>query len=154
MVKAASSSGRACVGISGYNYPRWRGPFYPPDLAARRWLEYASRQFNSIELNGTFYSLKSPTVFTRWYAATPDDFVFAIKGSRFITHQLKLARATVPLANLYASGVLALGRKTGPFLWQLPEMVRFDRDRLTAFLKLLPEGSTECRLGCVRIFRQ
>src|SRR5438045_3231052 len=126
MVKTASSLGRAYVGISGYNYPRWRGAFYPKDLAARRWLEYASRQFNSIELNGTFYSLKSPAVFQRWVRETPDsEFIFAVKGSRFITHNLKLTRATVPLANFYGSGVLALGKKTGPFLWQLPPTFKF-----------------------------
>ncbi|MFL5528856.1 MAG: DUF72 domain-containing protein, partial [Gemmatimonadaceae bacterium] len=77
--------GRAYIGISGYIYPNWRGVFYPRGLPARRELEYASRQFNSIELNGTFYSLKSPSVYSRWYEETPDDFVFAIKGSRFIT---------------------------------------------------------------------
>jgi len=130
------------IGISGYTYPRWRGPFYPRDLAARRWLEYASRQFNSIELNGTFYSLKSPAVFQRWVTETPQSgFTFAIKGSRFITHNLKLTRATTPLANFYASGILALGRKTGPFLWQLPPMLKFDADRMRAFLELLPRGS-------------
>lgn len=135
--------GRAYVGISGYNYPRWRGPFYPPDLAARRWLEYAGRQFNSIELNGTFYSLKSPASYRRWVAETPapDRFVFAVKGSRFITHNLKLTRALVPLGNFYGSGVLALGRKTGPFLWQLPPQLRFNAGRIEAFLRLLPRGS-------------
>ncbi|HEU5260441.1 MAG TPA: DUF72 domain-containing protein [Gemmatimonadales bacterium] len=117
--------------------------FYPPDLPARRWLEYASRQFNSIELNGTFYSLKSPAVFRRWGAETPGSgFVFAVKGSRFITHNLKLARAAGALANFYASGVLALGRKTGPFLWQLPATYRFDAERVEEFLRLLPRGTT------------
>ena len=132
------------IGISGYNYPGWRGSFYPQDLAARRWLEYASRQFNSIELNGTFYSLKSPAVFRRWAAETPDSgFTFAIKGSRFITHNLKLARATTALGNFYASGILALGKKTGPFLWQLPPTWRFDSARIEEFLELLPRNSTE-----------
>ncbi|MFN2571466.1 MAG: DUF72 domain-containing protein [Gemmatimonadales bacterium] len=134
--------GSVYVGISGYNYPRWRGPFYPQDLAARRWLEYASRQFNSIELNGTFYSLKSPAVYRRWVEETPPGFIFAVKGSRFITHNLKLARSAVPLANFYASGILALGRKTGPFLWQLPAIVRFNPERITEFLELLPRGAT------------
>ena len=142
MVKAASSSARAYVGISGYNYPRWRGSFYPQGLPARRWLEYASREFNSIELNGTFYSLKSPAVFRRWFDETPPHFTFAVKGSRFITHNLKLTRAQTPLANFFASGILALGRKTGPFLWQLPDMVRFNRERMVDFFKLLPAGST------------
>ena len=138
-----SSQGRAFVGISGYNYAGWRGSFYPRDLPARRWLEYASRQFNSIELNGTFYSLKSPAVFRRWAAETPDDFLFAIKGSRFITHNLKLARARTPLGNFYGSGILALGTKTGPFLWQLPPTWRFDPERIEAFLKLLPRDTSE-----------
>lgn len=139
----AASSG-VHVGISGYNYPGWRGSFYPRDLPARRWLEYASRQFNSIELNGTFYSLKSPAVYRRWVAETPDrGFTFAIKGSRFITHNLKLARATTALGNFYASGILALGTKTGPFLWQLPPTWRFQPDRIAEFLKLLPRDTTQ-----------
>src|ERR671934_536283 len=108
MATAAQGSVKTpLIGISGYNYPRWRGLFYPPELPARRWLEYASRQFNSIELNGTFYSLKSPAVFRRWARETPDDFVFAVKGSRFITHILKLTRARIPLGNFFGSGVLA-----------------------------------------------
>ncbi|HWC73917.1 MAG TPA: DUF72 domain-containing protein [Gemmatimonadales bacterium] len=132
------------IGISGYNYPRWRGPFYPRDLAARHWLEYASRQFNSIELNGTFYSLKSPAVFRRWAQETPNSgFVFAVKGSRFITHNLKLTRPVPPLANFYASGILALGRKTGPFLWQLPPNLRFSAARVEAFLESLPRSSAD-----------
>jgi uncharacterized protein YecE (DUF72 family) len=129
------------IGISGYNYPRWRGDFYPTALRLKDWLPYASRVFNSIELNGTFYSLKSPDVFRRWHDETPDDFLFAIKGSRFITHNLKLRRAEGALANFYASGVLALGRKTGPFLWQLPATYRFDRERIDRFLDLVPRSS-------------
>ncbi len=131
------------IGISGYDYPHWRGVFYPPGLPARRRLEYASRRFNSIELSGTFYSLKSPGVFRRWVEQTPrSGFVFAVKGSRFITHNLKLGHAASALANFYASGVLALGRKTGPFLWQLPEWYHFDADRMDEFLGLLPIGAT------------
>jgi uncharacterized protein YecE (DUF72 family) len=130
------------VGTSGYNYRHWRSLYYPAALPARRWLEYASRQFNSIELNGTFYSLKSPAVFQRWVDETPDDFLFAVKGSRFITHNLKLRRAQPALANFYASGVLALGWKTGPFLWQLPATYRYDPERMEAFFRLLPRDST------------
>src|SRR5918912_624265 len=130
------------IGISGYNYPSWRGDFYPADLPAREWLRYASRRMNSVELNGTFYSLKSPDVFRRWVAETPrEGFVFAIKGSRFITHNLKLARAEGALANFYASGVLALGAKTGPFLWQLPGTYGFDAGRVERFLRLLPRDA-------------
>jgi uncharacterized protein YecE (DUF72 family) len=138
-----SRRGRAFVGTSGYDYPRWKGAFYPRALPRRRWLEHLATLLGSVELNGTFYSLKSPDVFRRWVAETPPRFVFAVKGSRFITHNLKLRRAEGALANFYASGVLALGRKTGPFLWQLPDSYAFDADRLDAFLRLLPRTSRE-----------
>lgn len=139
----AAEGARGFIGISGYNYPHWRGTFYPRDVPTRAWLEYASRRFNSIELNGTFYSLKTPAVYSRWREQTPEGFRFAIKGSRFITHQLKLTRAEGALANFYASGVLELGEKTGPFLWQLPPTFPFDRDRMEQFLQLLPRHSRE-----------
>ncbi len=136
--------GRAYIGISGYDYKPWRGSFYPADVPARRWLEYASQRFNSIELNGTFYSLKSPAVFGRWIEQTPPhDFVFAIKGGRFITHNLKLRNAEASLGNFFASGILALGEKTGPFLWQLPATYAFDAERLATFMRLLPRDSRE-----------
>ena len=135
---------RAWIGISGYDYKPWRGRFYPDDLPARRWLEYASRRFNSVELNGTFYSLKSPAVFQRWVAEVPArDFVFAVKGGRFITHNLKLRNVDTALGNFFASGVLALGAQLGPVLWQLPERVRFDRERVRDFLELLPTSTGE-----------
>src|SRR4051794_25111154 len=134
---------RAVIGISGYDYKPWRGRFYPEGLPARRWLEYASRQFESVELNGTFYSLKSPAVFERWVREVPDDFVFAVKGGRFLTHNLKLRNAEASLGNFFASGVLALGTRTGPFLWQLPATYRFDAERLDGFLAMLPRDSTE-----------
>lgn len=140
----ARRSSRVYVGISGYDYKPWRGRFYPDEIPARRWLEYASRRFNSIELNGTFYSLKSPAVFERWAAEVPErDFVFAIKGGRFITHNLKLRNVEASLGNFFASGVLALGKKTGPFLWQLPGTYRFDAERLDSFMRLLPRSARE-----------
>jgi len=134
---------RSFVGISGYDYPRWRGAFYPERLKKAQWLTYASRCFNSIELNGTFYSLKSPAVFIRWAEAVPDsDFVFAVKGGRFITHNLKLRNCERALGNFFASGVLALGPKTGPFLWQLPATYAFEAERLDSFMSMLPPDST------------
>jgi uncharacterized protein YecE (DUF72 family) len=137
-------AGRVRIGTSGYDYRGWRGRFYPAKLPRRQWLAHASRLFDSIELNGTFYSLKSPDVFRRWAEETPGrDFVFAIKGSRFITHNLKLRRSEGALANFFASGILALGRKTGPFLWQLPDSYRFDAERIETFVRLLPRTSTE-----------
>jgi uncharacterized protein YecE (DUF72 family) len=133
---------RVWVGISGYDYPRWKGHFYPADLPRSRWLGHAASRFDSIELNGTFYSLKTPSVFRKWVDAVPDDFVFAVKGSRFITHNLKLRRAEAALANFFASGVLALERKTGPFLWQLPATYRFEPERIDSFLRLLPRDAS------------
>ncbi len=138
--------GRAYVGISGYIYPNWRGVFYPRGLPARRELEFASRRFNSIELNGTFYSLKSPAVFSRWYDETPENFLFAIKGSRFITHMLKLIGIETALANFLASGILDLGRKTGPFLWQFPATYAFDPGRIERFLAMLPRHSGDAEM--------
>jgi uncharacterized protein YecE (DUF72 family) len=138
------SAARAYIGISGYDYKGWRGRFYPQRLPARQWLRHASRIFNSIELNGTFYSLKSPDVFRRWVDEAPaDGFVFAVKGGRFITHNLKLRNVDAALGNFFASGVLALGRLTGPFLWQLPGTYRFSADRLDTFMRQLPHDSIE-----------
>jgi uncharacterized protein YecE (DUF72 family) len=141
---APAANGSAFIGISVYDYKPWRGRFYPEELPARRWLEYASRRFNSIELNGTFYSLKSPSVFQRWAEEVPkSDFLLAIKGGRFITHNLKLRRSETALGNFFASGVLALGARTGPFLWQLPATYSFDAERLDSFMRMLPRDARE-----------
>ena len=140
---SARPPGRVLIGISGYVYPRWRGVFYPEGLAQRRELEYASRTFDSIELNGTFYSLRCPADYRRWRDETPEDFIFAVKGGRFITHNLKLARSETALANFFASGVLALGTKTGPFLWQLPATYAFRPERVAEFLRLLPRDDRQ-----------
>jgi uncharacterized protein YecE (DUF72 family) len=138
------------IGISGWRYPPWRGTFFPKDLAQKDELAYASRQVNSIEINGTFYSLQRPTSFKRWHDATPDDFVFSVKAPRFITHIRRLKDVEIPLANFFASGVLRLGEKLGPVLWQLPPSFRYDADRLAAFFKLLPRDTDEA----ARIARQ
>lgn len=127
------------VGISGWTYKPWRGAFYPKGLQQRRELEYASRQMNSIEINGTFYSLQRPASFKKWYDETPDDFLFAVKGPRYITHMKKLKDIRQPLANFFASGVLRLGRKLGPILWQFPPWLPFDQGRLSEFLAMLPK---------------
>jgi len=128
------------IGISGWRYAGWRGVFYPKGLQQRRELEFASRAFGTIEINGTFYSLQKPAYFERWAAETPEDFVFTLKGSRYITHMRKLREIETPLANYFASGMLALGRKMGPVLWQFPPQMRFDRERFAAFFKLLPRS--------------
>lgn len=129
------------IGISGWTYGGWRGVFYPKGLPHKRELAFAAGIFSSIEINGTFYSLQRPDYFAQWAADTPDDFVFAVKGSRFITHMLKLKGCEVPLANFLASGVLRLGPKLGPILWQFPAKFRYDRERIEAFLALLPRDT-------------
>lgn len=129
------------IGISGWRYEPWRGVFYPKGLQQRRELEYASRQMNSIEINGTFYSLQRPASFKKWYDETPDDFLFAVKGPKYLTHMKKLTDIRQPLANFFASGVLLLGKKLGPILWQFPPSLKYDHDRLAAFLKILPRTS-------------
>ena len=128
------------IGISGWTYPRWRGDFYPAGLPHKRELEYASRRMNSIEINGTFYALQRPTSFLAWHRETPADFVFSVKAPRFITHMLKLRNAETPLANFFASGVLALREKLGPILWQLPPGWNVNVERLEEFLAALPRG--------------
>jgi uncharacterized protein YecE (DUF72 family) len=137
------ASGRIRVGISGWTYPRWRGDFYPTGLAHTRELAYAAERMTSVEVNGSFYSLQRPTSYARWRDATPEDFVFAVKGSRFITHMKQLVDVDVALANFWASGVLALGPKLGPVLWQLPARSRFDAPRLADFFDRLPRSTSE-----------
>jgi uncharacterized protein YecE (DUF72 family) len=132
------AQGHIRIGISGWRYAPWRGKFYPEDLRQKDELAFAARQFSSIEINGTFYSLQSPASFRAWRDATPRDFVFAVKGPRFITHMKRLRDAETPLANFFASGMLALESKLGPVLWQLPPSFRFDPERLAAFFSLLP----------------
>ncbi len=129
---------RPRIGISGWTYAPWRGIFYPPGLRQADELAFASRAFPSIELNGSFYSLMRPQSYRAWRAATPDDFVFAVKGGRFITHMKRMKGAETALANFFASGLLCLADKLGPILWQLPPSLRFDADVLRAFFDLLP----------------
>ena len=127
------------IGLSGWRYPHWRGgAFYPSGLVQRRELEYVSRVFDTLELNGPSYSLQRPSSFARWRDTTPDGFVFAVKGSRFITHLKKLAGIDEALAAFFASGLLDLGDKLGPVLWQLPPMLGYRPDRMAAFLGALP----------------
>jgi uncharacterized protein YecE (DUF72 family) len=133
----------AHIGISGWRYAPWRGDFYPEDLPQKNELAYAAARFNTIELNGSFYSLQLPSSYARWCAATPPGFVFAIKGSRYITHMLRLRNAETALANLFASGVFELREKLGPFLWQLPPSLPFDPLRLAAFFDLLPRTGVQ-----------
>ena len=134
--------GEIRVGTSGWVYPPWRGVFYPTGLAHKRELEHLSRQVTSVEVNGSFYSLQRPSSYLKWAGQTPDDFVFSVKGGRFITHLKRLRDSGDTLANFFASGVLALGPKLGPVLWQLPPTLRFEPDLLAEFFGNLPRTTT------------
>jgi uncharacterized protein YecE (DUF72 family) len=126
------------VGMAGWTYEPWRGEFYPKGLRQSDELAYASTHVSSIELNGSFYSLQKPTSWQKWRDSTPDDFVFSVKAPKFITHIRRLDDVAEPVANFFASGILALGTKLGPILWQLPPRWNVNAERLESFLQLLP----------------
>jgi uncharacterized protein YecE (DUF72 family) len=133
----------ARVGIAGWTYPPWRGVFYPPKLPHRAELAYVAEHLTTLEINGSFYALQRPTSYRGWFEQTPPEFVFAVKAPRFITHMKKLRDVDVPLANFFASGILALGAKLGPVLWQLPPTLPFEADRMREFFAVLPHSTTE-----------
>jgi uncharacterized protein YecE (DUF72 family) len=126
------------VGVGGWTFAPWRGTFYPKNLPQARELEYASRQLTSIEINGTFYGSQKPASFRRWRDETPDDFVFSVKGPRFTTHRRELSGAGESIERFFATGVLELGQKLGPVLWQFPGTKRFEPEDFRAFLHQLP----------------
>ncbi|WP_027196030.1 DUF72 domain-containing protein [Paraburkholderia sprentiae] len=141
----STSTARIRIGIGGWTYAPWRGPFYPDDLTQSRELEYASRHLTSIEINGTFYGLQKPASYEKWYQETPDDFVFSLKAPRYATNRKVLAEAGDTIERFFASGVLLLKQKLGPINWQFAPTKKFDADDFEAFLKLLPasiEGQT------------
>lgn len=131
-------AGKVFIGVSGWRYTPWRGNFYPVGLPQHRELWHAARHFNSIELNGSFYSLQRPSSYAMWAAATPPGFVFAVKGGRYITHMLKLRNIAGAMGNFFASGLFALGDKLGPVLWQFPPQMRLNLDLFDEFLAGLP----------------
>lgn len=131
--------GKIRLGIAGWVFDEWRGEFYPEGLKQKEALAYASRHLGAIEINSTFYSHQKATSFDAWAAQTPEDFVFPVKGHQLITHIKRLKDVELPLANFFASGPLALGRRLGPFVWQLPPNLKFDMGRMEAFLALLPK---------------
>ena len=137
------------IGVSGWRYEPWRGVFYPAGLQQRLELRYTASIFRTLEINGSFYSLQRPASWRQWFADVPDDFVFTVKGPRFITHILQLRDVEQPLANFFASGVLALTEKLGPILWQFPPQMRFDPERFETFLAQLP-ADTESALEVAR----
>jgi uncharacterized protein YecE (DUF72 family) len=133
----------ARVGISGWTYPPWRGDFYPPGLPHRLELPYAAERLTSIEINGSFYALQRPSSYRSWREQVGPDFVFSVKAGRFITHMKRLRDVEVPVANFFGSGVLALGEKLGPILWQLPPTLAFDASVVGRFLHGLPRSTAE-----------
>lgn len=144
MPRAAAPAGPALrIGISGWTYPPWRGTFYPGGLVQKKELAFASRQLRTVEINGSFYSLQSPDSYRLWRDETPDDFVFSVKGGRFITHLKRLNDVEIPLANFFASGLLRLGPKLGPILWQLPPQTLFNAEKLGSFFELLPRDTVQ-----------
>jgi uncharacterized protein YecE (DUF72 family) len=134
---------RILIGISGWRYAPWRGVFYPKGLPQRAELEYASRVMPTIEINGSFYSLQRPAYYAAWGRATPEGFTFSVKGSRFITHMLKLKEPERAMARFFGSGLLGLGPKLGPILWQFPQQFPFNEERFRRFLELLPGDTQE-----------
>jgi uncharacterized protein YecE (DUF72 family) len=135
-----ASEAKIRVGIGGWSYAPWRGSFFPKDLLHSKELEFASRQFGAIEINGTFYSRQSRATWERWGASVPDGFQFAVKGSRYCVTRPNMADAGEGIGNFLAQGLAALGDKLGPILWMLAARRKFDRDDIAAFLDLLPKS--------------
>ena len=126
------------VGIGGWTFAPWRGSFYPPGLPHSRELAFASETLTSIEINGTFYGSQSPASFRAWREQTPETFVFSVKGSRYTTHRRDLAEARDSVVRFLDSGVLELGGKLGPILWQFPPTRQFADAAMRPFLEALP----------------
>jgi uncharacterized protein YecE (DUF72 family) len=143
------------VGCSGWNYPAWRGEFYPPGVPPRQWLAHYAAHFDTAEANGTFYRLPEYDTFAAWAAQTPAGFTMAVKASRFLTHLKRLRDPEEPLRRLFEHAA-GLGVKLGPVLYQLPPQMRVDRARLATFLAALPRhlpGRPRRRLRHVVEFR-
>jgi uncharacterized protein YecE (DUF72 family) len=139
-------SGRIYVGVGGWTFEPWRGVFYPAGLPQSKELEYASRQLTSIEINGTYYGSQSPETFRKWRDATPEGFVFSVKGSRFTTNRKVLAEAGESIERFIQSGVLELEDRLGPLLWQFAPTKRFEPDDFAGFLDRLPHEAGGRRL--------
>ncbi|CAM3599007.1 hypothetical protein CCOS865_04153 [Pseudomonas reidholzensis] len=144
------------IGISGWRYGPWRKDFYPEGLRQDSELAFASRAVNSIEINGSFYSLQTPDRYRQWAEQTPEGFVFSVKAPRYITHVRRLKDIEQPLANFFASGPLVLGAKLGPMLWQFAPNMHYDEARFAHFLQLLPYDRTaalQCAGHCAERLR-
>ncbi|MGQ9629877.1 MAG: DUF72 domain-containing protein [bacterium] len=125
------------IGTSGWSYPHWRSTFYPEDIPQSRWLSHYTQHFDTVEINNSFYHLPSEAAVLSWRDDTPEGFLFAVKGSRYITHQKKLRDVEAPLRN-FLERMGKLGEKLGPILFQLPPNWKANAKRLDEFLSLLP----------------
>src|SRR5436853_6734179 len=146
MVTGMKSSGAIYVGVGGWNFPPWRGVFYPKGLAQAKELSYAASHLTSIEINATFYGSQKPESFRKWSRETPDGFVFSVKGPRFATNRRVLAEAGDSIQYFLKSGVMELGDRLGPLLWQFTPFKKFEATDFGAFLALLPEEHDGRRL--------
>ncbi|MCY6380925.1 DUF72 domain-containing protein [Hoeflea prorocentri] len=135
-----TESGMIRAGIGGWTFAPWRGTFYPDDLRQKDELNYASRQLETIEINGTYYGSQKPATFAKWAADVPDGFVFSVKGNRFVTNRKVLSEGAESLERFLGSGVTELGDHLGPFLWQFAPTKKFDPDDFGAFLEMLPSS--------------
>jgi len=127
------------VGTSGYSYDHWIGPFYPENLQRRKWLEYYSKSFSTVEMNSTFYHLPKEQTVKNWARAVPENFLFSVKCSRFITHIKKLIDLGDSL-DIFFERTQGFGHKQGSYLYQLPPSFKRDDKRLEEFLERLPDG--------------
>lgn len=134
------------IGVGGWTYEPWRGVFYPEGLAQKRELEFASRALTSIEINGTYYSTFKPDSWMKWRDETPEDFVFAVKASRYCTNRKVLSEGGDSFARFLDQGLTALGPKLGPINWQFMATKKFDPEDFEGFLKLLPPEKDGLRL--------
>src|SRR5690349_20367410 len=131
---AKTKSGKIFVGVGGWNFAPWRGPFYPKGLTQSKELHFASRELTSIEINSTFYGLQKPATFQKWHDETPDGFVFSVKAPRFVTNRRQLGEDAAGMQRFLESGIAKLGDKLGPINWQLAETKQFDAPEIKAFL--------------------
>jgi uncharacterized protein YecE (DUF72 family) len=145
-VAAAQGSGHIYIGVGGWTFAPWRGVFYPDRLPQAKELEYAGSKLTSIEINGTYYGSQKPESFRKWAREVPDGFVFSVKGSRFTTNRRVLAEAGDSIKHFYNTGVLELGDRLGPVLWQFAPTKKFDEVDFGKFLELLPREMDGRRL--------
>lgn len=141
-----TKSGTIRAGIGGWTFDAWEGTFYPGDLPKKRQLEYASSKLRTIEVNGTYYRGQTPATFAKWAEESPDGFVFAIKGNRFVTNKKVLSDAGESMGKFFAQGIEELGPKLGPIVWQFAPTKKFEPEDFEGFVKLLPETHAGLKL--------